>query len=387
MRQIGNGRLLTAREESLLARRKDAGDEWAKARLIECNLRLVISIAKAYAASGVPLLDLIQEGNLGLIRAVEKFDYKKGFKLSTYATWWIRQSISRAIADQGRTIRLPVHVVDVLKKLHRADTRLAQSLGREATPEELAVELELPVARIISLKQLLDDPVSLETPVGEGDSQFSDLVEDKNAERPDDAVADGMKLAELAEALDLLQDRMREVIELRYGLDGSKPRDAGAGRRAPRRDPRARAPGRGSRAARDGRVPPGPQGLPPGRVMRRGSERRRFVRVADEVIVSVTRCGEADAGDGRTLNFSVGGVLLALPRPFPAGTELEVVLRLDAERLMTLPARVVRSRTMSDHHHEVACELTGGSVADQRALQELIAERVGAPTPITPQPA
>ena len=223
MRQIGNGRLLTAREESLLARRKDAGDEWAKARLIECNLRLVISIAKAYAASGVPLLDLIQEGNLGLIRAVEKFDYKKGFKLSTYATWWIRQSISRAIADQGRTIRLPVHVVDVLKKLHRADTRLAQSLGREATPEELAVELELPVARIISLKQLLDDPVSLETPVGEGDSQFSDLVEDKNAERPDNAVADSMKLARARGGPGSLQDRMREVIELRYGLDGSKP--------------------------------------------------------------------------------------------------------------------------------------------------------------------
>ena len=122
-------------------------------------------------------------------------------------------------------------------------------------------------------------------------------------------------------------------------------------------------------------------------MMKRGSERRRFVRVADEVIVSVTRCGEADAGDGRTLNFSAGGVLLALPRPFPAGSELEIVLRLDADRLLTLPARVVRVRTMSDHHHEVACELTGGSVADQRELQELIAERVGAPTPITPQPA
>jgi RNA polymerase primary sigma factor len=223
VRQIGNGRLLSAREEAALARRKDAGDAQAKARLVECNLRLVIAIAKAYSSSGVPLLDLIQEGNLGLIRAVEKFDHRKGFKLSTYATWWIRQSISRAIADQARTIRLPVHVVDVLKKLHRVDRELLQTLGREATTEEVAERLELPPARVVQLRSLLEDPVSLETPVGEGDSQFSDLVEDRNADRPDEVVAESMKLSDLSLALDDLHDRMRDVVDLRYGLDGSKP--------------------------------------------------------------------------------------------------------------------------------------------------------------------
>ncbi len=223
VRQIGSGKLLTAREEAALARRKDAGDLRAKARLVECNLRLVISIAKAYSSSGVPLLDLIREGNLGLIRAVEKFDHRRGFKLSTYATWWIRQSISRAIADQARTIRLPVHVVDVLKKLHRVDRELMATLGREATTAELAERLDLPAARIVQLRALVEEPVSLETPVGEGDSQFSDLVEDRNADRPEDVVAERMKLRDLDVALDDLEGRMRDVVDLRYGLDGSKP--------------------------------------------------------------------------------------------------------------------------------------------------------------------
>ena len=225
VRQIGDGRLLTAAEERQLARRKDLGDESAKQELIERNLRLVMSIARPYsAASGVPLLDLIQEGNVGLMRAVEKFDYTKGFKLSTYATWWIRQAISRAIADQGRTIRLPVHVVDNLKRVRKAERRLRQELGRPATPEELATATGLGIKKITALLDIVDDPVSLDVSVGDGDSDIADLVEDPNAVRPDE-VLDGSGFAtDLESALDQLHEQERQVVELRFGLDGNGAR-------------------------------------------------------------------------------------------------------------------------------------------------------------------
>ena len=223
VRQIGDGALLTHAEELELARRKDLGDEAAKRRLVECNLRLVISMARAYSASGVPLLDLIQEGNLGLMRAVEKFDYRRGYKLSTYATWWIRQSMSRAIADQGRTIRLPLHVLDVVKKLHRAKRKLTQTLGRDPLAAELAAELEIPVERVIELQRMTEDPVSLETPVGDGESLFSDMVEDVNAPRPDDHVAGYERRRQLEEALESLNERTRRVIEARFGLGDRDP--------------------------------------------------------------------------------------------------------------------------------------------------------------------
>jgi len=223
VRQIGDGALLTHAEELELARRKDMGDEAAKRRLVECNLRLVISMARAYSASGVPLLDLIQEGNMGLMRAVEKFDYRRGYKLSTYATWWIRQSMSRAIADQGRTIRLPLHVLDVVKKLHRAKRKLTQTLGRDPLAAELAAELEIPVERVIELQRMTEDPVSLETPVGDGESLFSDMVEDVNARRPDDHVAGDERRRQLEEALDSLNERTRRVIEARFGLGDRDP--------------------------------------------------------------------------------------------------------------------------------------------------------------------
>jgi RNA polymerase primary sigma factor len=220
VRQIGDGRLLTPGEERELARRKDEGDEEAKRRLIESNLRLVMSITRHYTKAGVPLLDLIQEGNLGLIRAVEKFDYKLGFKLSTYATWWIRQSITRALADQGRTIRLPVHVAEQVRRLMRSRRVLAQKLNRDPTIAELATESGFPEKRVQELLDLVEDPVSLETPVGDGESLYGDLIEDLNVKAPHTTTAEKLRSTELAEALQRLNPRMRHVVQRRFGLDG-----------------------------------------------------------------------------------------------------------------------------------------------------------------------
>src|SRR5947208_1425503 len=223
VRQIGDGRLLTPTEERELARRKDEGDEAAKRRLIECNLRLVMSITRNYTKAGVPLLDLIQEGNLGLIRAVEKFDYRMGFKLSTYATWWIRQSITRALADQGRTIRLPVHVAEQVRRVMRSRRVLAQKLNRDPTVDELAHESGFPEKRVRELLDLVEDPVSLETPVGDGESLYGDLIEDTKLDRPDVTTADNLRAVELSDALDVLNPRMRLVLARRFGLEGEVP--------------------------------------------------------------------------------------------------------------------------------------------------------------------
>jgi RNA polymerase primary sigma factor len=232
VRQIGDGPLLTREAERELARRKDEGDEQAKKRLIEANLRLVMSITRHYTKAGVPLLDLIQEGNLGLIRAVEKFDYRMGYKLSTYATWWIRQAITRALADQGRTIRLPVHVADQVRRLMRARRQLAQKLNREPTVAELAKETQTPEKRVQELLDLVEDPVSLELPVGDGESLYGDLIEDIHSEHPDELTAKRLRSRELATALHRLNPRMRKVLALRFGLDGEQPQtleEVGAG--------------------------------------------------------------------------------------------------------------------------------------------------------------
>ena len=224
VRQIGDGRLLTPAEERELARLKDGGDEDAKRRLIEGNLRLVMSITRNYVNCGVPLLDLIQEGNLGLIRAVEKFDYRMGYKLSTYATWWIRQAVTRAIADQGRTIRLPVHVVEQVRKVTRARRTLTQKLNRDPLPAEIAQESGLDLKRVNELLDLVEDPVSLETPVGDGDSMYADMLEDVHADQPETVLAELLRGTELTDALNGLNERMRYVLELRFGLAGAKPR-------------------------------------------------------------------------------------------------------------------------------------------------------------------
>src|SRR5438477_8919330 len=223
VRQIGGGALLTREEERELARRKDEGDEEAKKRLIESNLRLVMSITRNYTRANVPLLDLIQEGNLGLIRAVEKFDYKLGYKLSTYATWWIRQAITRALADQGRTIRLPVHVADQVRRLLRARRQLAQKASREPSLVELAKETQQTEERVRELLELVENPVSLETPVGDGESLYGDLIEDVHALAPHEQTAELARTKELAGALDQLNPRMRRVLALRFGLDGEHP--------------------------------------------------------------------------------------------------------------------------------------------------------------------
>jgi RNA polymerase primary sigma factor len=224
IRSIGDGRLLTREEERELARRKDAGDEEAKKRLIEANLRLVMSITRSYTRSGVPLLDLIQEGNLGLIRAVEKFDYRLGYKLSTYATWWIKQAVSRALADQGRTIRLPAHVAERVRRLLRVRRQLAQKLSREPTPAELAKETGEREDKVVDLLGLVDDPVSLDSPVGDGESFFADLIEDESAADPDERTALEHRHGELTRAIAGLAPRMQRVLVLRFGLDGEGPR-------------------------------------------------------------------------------------------------------------------------------------------------------------------
>ena len=224
VRAIGDGRLLTPAEERELARRKDEGDELAKQKLIESNLRLVMSITRNYTRADVPLLDLIQEGNLGLIRAVEKFDWTMGYKLSTYATWWIRQAVQRALAEQSRTIRLPVHIADQVRRIQRARRALGQQLNRDPSIDEIAVETELTPLRVQELLDLVQEHVSLETPVGDGESVMSDLIEDTSAIEPEAETALRLRSTELARALAQLKPRLQRVLVLRFGLDGSSGR-------------------------------------------------------------------------------------------------------------------------------------------------------------------
>ena len=225
LKEIGKVPLLSSDEEIELAKKIELGDEAAKKKLAEANLRLVVSIAKRYVGRGMQLLDLIQEGNLGLIKAVEKFDYRKGYKFSTYATWWIRQAITRAIADQARTIRIPVHMVETINRLVRTQRQLVQKLGREATPEELAKELDMPVDRVREIMKISQDPVSLETPIGEEeDSHLGDFIQDDNVEIPADAATYTLLHEQLMDVLSTLTEREQKVLRLRFGLDDGRPR-------------------------------------------------------------------------------------------------------------------------------------------------------------------
>ena len=225
LKEIGKVSLLTAAEEASLAKRIERRDMEAKRKLVEANLRLVVSIAKRYVGRGLPFLDLIQEGNLGLIRAVEKFDYRKGYKFSTYATWWIRQAITRAIADQARTIRIPVHMVDKMSSVSRVQRQLTRDLAREPTPEEIATEMETTPQKVREILKISKEPVSLETPVGdEGDSQLADFIPDRDAVEPIETVTEIMQEEELNQVLSTLTHRERKVIELRFGLKGEHPR-------------------------------------------------------------------------------------------------------------------------------------------------------------------
>ena len=225
LKEIGKVPLLSAEEEIELALRMEQGDEEAKKKLAEANLRLVVSIAKRYVGRGMLFLDLIQEGNLGLIKAVEKFDYRKGFKFSTYATWWIRQAITRAIADQARTIRIPVHMVETINKLIRVSRQLLQELGREPTPEEIAEEMKMPVERVREILKISQEPVSLETPIGEEeDSHLGDFIQYDNVPVPVDAAAYTLLREQLEEVLDTLTDREKKVLSLRFGLEDGRGR-------------------------------------------------------------------------------------------------------------------------------------------------------------------
>ena len=225
LKEIGKVPLLSAEEEIELAQRMENGDEEAKKKLAEANLRLVVSIAKRYVGRGMLFLDLIQEGNLGLIKAVEKFDYRKGYKFSTYATWWIRQAITRAIADQARTIRIPVHMVETINKLIRVSRQLLQELGREPTPEEIAKEMSMPVERVREILKISQEPVSLETPIGEEeDSHLGDFIQDDQVPVPAEAAAFTLLREQLQEVLETLTDREQKVLRLRFGLDDGRAR-------------------------------------------------------------------------------------------------------------------------------------------------------------------